>query len=188
VEKTSNAYLVDLDEYALEATKNQARELGVSVPIQRTHEFSIGRTKPWLRLWMAAQFLHDYAGASFVITSRLHCVLPCLAMGTSALLVVPNTQDERFAGLVPPDILESTEDFCKRTDYWMQRMFEVSEEISAKARNSLNIAPSKLTIPEHSWYTHVMDQVAVGKMHTPDISDPQPGLNRDVRNHVLSRI
>jgi hypothetical protein len=36
---------------------------------------------------MAEELLHKYAKAKLVITSRIHCALPCLAMGTPVIFV-----------------------------------------------------------------------------------------------------
>lgn len=45
------------------------------------------------------ELLGLYARANCVITSRLHCALPCLAMGTPVLLVNAAPDQYRFAGL-----------------------------------------------------------------------------------------
>ena len=36
---------------------------------------------------MAEDLLHKYAKAKLVITSRIHCALPCLALGTPVIFV-----------------------------------------------------------------------------------------------------
>jgi hypothetical protein len=51
------------------------------------------------RFEMAAGLLEKYASASCVITSRLHCALPCLAMGTPVLLIDLFPDQWRFEGL-----------------------------------------------------------------------------------------
>ena len=53
----------------------------------------------------AEALLRRYATAELVITSRLHCALPCRAMGTPVIFVHPNYySDSRFDGL--RDILD----------------------------------------------------------------------------------
>lgn len=52
-----------------------------------------------LRFKKAEELLRLYASASCVVTSRLHCALPCLAIGTPVLLVNTALDSERFAGL-----------------------------------------------------------------------------------------
>jgi hypothetical protein len=47
----------------------------------------------------ARELLGLYAMAKCVITSRLHCALPCLAMGTPVLLINTAPDQYRFAGL-----------------------------------------------------------------------------------------
>ena len=49
----------------------------------------------------ARSLLNSYSSASLVITSRLHCALPCLAMGTPCIFVSEDTlkNDGRFNGL-----------------------------------------------------------------------------------------
>jgi len=51
------------------------------------------------RFQRARELLRGYASAHAVLTSRLHCALPCLALGIPVLFV-PSTQDSyRFLGL-----------------------------------------------------------------------------------------
>jgi len=47
----------------------------------------------------AQRLLELYAGARCVMTSRLHCALPCLAIGTPVLLILPASPSNRFSGL-----------------------------------------------------------------------------------------
>jgi len=51
------------------------------------------------RIARAHELLHLYARASCVVTGRLHCALPCLAMGTPVLLIDCAGDQYRFAGL-----------------------------------------------------------------------------------------
>ena len=48
----------------------------------------------------ALELLDKYARAKLVITSRLHCALPCLSYGTPVLFSYYNMDDVRFAGLL----------------------------------------------------------------------------------------
>lgn len=50
----------------------------------------------------ALDLLHRYAGAEHVTTSRLHCYLPCRALGTPVTFVPGNFSDRRFDGLDDP--------------------------------------------------------------------------------------
>jgi hypothetical protein len=47
----------------------------------------------------AADLLERYASAHLVITSRLHCALPCLAFGTPVLFIPPRHDLKRFEGI-----------------------------------------------------------------------------------------
>lgn len=52
---------------------------------------------------MAEKLLHDYARAKLVITSRIHCALPCLAMGTPVIFIngfETFTDSSRFEGII----------------------------------------------------------------------------------------
>jgi hypothetical protein len=54
---------------------------------------------PELRLSTVSAMLHRYASAKLVITSRLHCALPCLALGTPVVFVPPAHDLDRFSGI-----------------------------------------------------------------------------------------
>jgi hypothetical protein len=47
----------------------------------------------------AGQLLTQYQTAHLVITTRLHCALPCLAYGTPVIFLQPELESTRFAGL-----------------------------------------------------------------------------------------
>lgn len=51
------------------------------------------------RFKAAEELLKKYARAKLVITSRIHCALPCLALGTPVILVKENYDNSRFGGL-----------------------------------------------------------------------------------------
>ena len=57
------------------------------------------RGPPALRMNTAADLLERYARAHLVITSRLHCALPCLALGTPVLFIPPRHDLKRFEGI-----------------------------------------------------------------------------------------
>lgn len=54
---------------------------------------------PHLRFERAASLLNVYAGAHAVVTTRLHCAMPCIAMETPVLLLNTAPDGERFDGL-----------------------------------------------------------------------------------------
>jgi hypothetical protein len=51
------------------------------------------------RMTKAAELLTLYAHAKCVVTNKLHCALPCLALGTPVLLVTSARDSYRFSGL-----------------------------------------------------------------------------------------
>jgi hypothetical protein len=53
---------------------------------------------PAKRLALVSALLARYARAHLVVTSRLHCLLPCLAFNTPVLFIAPNTETGRLRG------------------------------------------------------------------------------------------
>jgi hypothetical protein len=76
----------------------EARMNAAGRPFKKITQISYekDRTK---RYRMALGLLDQYARASLVVTSRLHCALPCLAFGTPVVLVSSAEDQTRFAGL-----------------------------------------------------------------------------------------
>jgi hypothetical protein len=67
------------------------------------------------RTFTARQQLSLYSQAKCVVTTRLHCALPCLAMGTPVLLINTAKDPYRFSGLIdflhacaPQEFLDGT--------------------------------------------------------------------------------
>ena len=52
-------------------------------------------------IMQAEKLLEIYSSARLVVTTRLHCALPCLAMGVPVILIVPKYDHLRYNGLVP---------------------------------------------------------------------------------------
>lgn len=65
-----------------------------------SHALSDEVSCPVKRLRLAEDYLNFYAGARFVLTTRLHAALPCIAMGVPVLLATPARDDRRFGGLL----------------------------------------------------------------------------------------
>ena len=66
--------------------------------IKTTHT-NASVTDPAKRFELANDLLSLYASATFVVTSRLHCALPCLALGTPVLFCPVAKDTYRFSGL-----------------------------------------------------------------------------------------
>ena len=63
------------------------------------HEFLTKSTTHEERFNEARNLLNLYAKAKLVVTTRLHCALPCLALGTPVILVNKHYDYKRFGGL-----------------------------------------------------------------------------------------
>jgi len=59
-----------------------------------------GEGRTVIRFKQAEELLARYARAKLVITSRIHCALPCLAFGTPVIFVNRNLEDPRFTGFL----------------------------------------------------------------------------------------
>lgn len=72
---------------------------------------------PEARFAAAEDLLRTYAKAAAVLTTRLHCALPCTAIGTPVLLLDEADDQERFSGL---------NDFVRhcRTKAFLSRAFD----------------------------------------------------------------
>jgi hypothetical protein len=71
-----------------------------TAPIVRTTHLEKGVRSFGARFALADELLRKYAQARCVITSRLHCALPCLALGTPVLLIPPPGSENRCAGFL----------------------------------------------------------------------------------------
>jgi len=48
----------------------------------------------------AQELIDKYSQARLVVTSRFHCALPCIALGTPVVFLYENLHDRRFSGLI----------------------------------------------------------------------------------------
>ena len=89
----ANVYAVDIPENILARLAQSSRQ----PIIQLSHGDSelIGAA----RFAKAADLLRCYANAKAVVTTRLHCALPCLALGTPVLFIEAASDRYRFDGL-----------------------------------------------------------------------------------------
>ena len=63
-----------------------------------THDCSLSLSHKE-RFCAAMNLLKKYATAQLVVTSRIHCALPCLGLGTPVILVTNNFDEKRYKGL-----------------------------------------------------------------------------------------
>ena len=82
----------------LDNMKEQVRrKVKVLTHLIPTHGFDAWSVPERFRL--ANNLLDTYSSASFVVTSRLHCALPCIAYGTPVLFIETERDKSRFPGL-----------------------------------------------------------------------------------------
>ncbi|MBQ8149175.1 MAG: polysaccharide pyruvyl transferase family protein [Clostridia bacterium] len=88
---------VDLNPRAAQPLMEKAADEGIEVRTM-THAITpYAPEVPWSeRSAKAKELLTIYQNATCVVTSRLHCALPCLALGTPVLLVRPDLDNIRF--------------------------------------------------------------------------------------------
>lgn len=93
-QKSSEIYLVDVDDHTYDINKN--KEVTVI-----NHTFDIKKKDDLnFRLKFAQDLLNKYKKAKLVITSRLHCALPCRALNTDVKFIYQYyDNDPRFSGL-----------------------------------------------------------------------------------------
>lgn len=70
-----------------------------SKKIQQVSHSGFPHREPEKRFSAASTLLQTYARASCVVTTRLHCALPCVSMGTPVFLLDMAPDQERFSGL-----------------------------------------------------------------------------------------
>lgn len=150
-------WAVDLDPLSTRVLDATVAEMGLGPVHRRTHECVIGRRDPLFRLLLAAKFLRDYARAQVVVTSRLHCALPCIAYGTPVVMVVPNDHDPRMVGLVPDGVMVSPAAFAADPQGLIRRAISEPHPIPARAEMLRATVTARSGLAEKSWYTALMD-------------------------------
>ncbi|WP_069791658.1 polysaccharide pyruvyl transferase family protein [Cyanobacterium sp. IPPAS B-1200] len=118
-ERTNNIYFVDPfsfgegRKYPTPNSKNFRQDLWEKFPREIREKSEYIRhvvnlkpsdyINPYKRYKMACNLLHKYAKAKLVITGRIHCALPCLAMGTPVIFLTDSEilqSDYRMGGLI----------------------------------------------------------------------------------------
>jgi hypothetical protein len=95
LERTDSVVLNDVSETVADFVSNR-----IALPVKRTTHANTHVVSGQRRFQIAESLLREYAQARLVITSRLHCALPCLALGTPVLLIPPSGSSKRFSGLI----------------------------------------------------------------------------------------
>jgi hypothetical protein len=95
------------------------------------------------RFALACDLLDAYSAASLVVTSRLHCALPCVALGTPIILISSAGETTRFSGLDKFMTNHSVDGFCEKYrsggidefDYIADRHLSVREQLIRRVSN-----------------------------------------------------
>ena len=95
VKKQDYICLVDVPPEAAEYVKKK----GYHVRIMSHNNSDLKKISPQERLEQTERYLKIYQGARCVLTSRLHCALPCTGLGTPVLVLYAPEYDERFSSL-----------------------------------------------------------------------------------------
>jgi tetratricopeptide (TPR) repeat protein len=97
--RTNRALLVDLPDRVVPHISHAiARHCSLRRKVM-THDIVRSTLDPVRRLNAANFVLQHYARSAFVVTTRLHVALPCVAMGTPVLFLPRDARDHRFDGL-----------------------------------------------------------------------------------------
>ena len=77
----------------------------VIIRSEKIEHYINGETDHNVLMRLAKNLLNKYAGAKLVITSRIHCAIPCLSLGTPVLFILKGLSDEdqhmsRFRGIL----------------------------------------------------------------------------------------
>jgi len=92
-------YVVDVNCNVSEIMKFVPRHLRERVIVVTHNLPAPARMSQIERVSSARELLMMYSAAKLVITSRLHCALPCLALGTNVLFLEPRGDFDRLVGL-----------------------------------------------------------------------------------------
>lgn len=112
------ACLVDVPKEIVAHIKELHRDLDIRVLSQEPHPLS---TLSWhQRFQLVEEYLSSYQNANFVITTKLHCALPCLALGTPVLLLKDSSLYDlkRFTGLDAFLYVSDSESFLSGKCSW----------------------------------------------------------------------
>ena len=95
--KSPYVCFVDVDAKATEVMSDQAKKQGMDCRIMTHLIKEYSADTPWqVRAQQVEKLLTVYQNSTCVATSRLHCALPCLALGVPVLLVRPDLDNVRF--------------------------------------------------------------------------------------------
>jgi hypothetical protein len=99
VSRSGDVCVVDVNCEAAELLATAPEDVVPRVRFETHIVQGLGACSTSERFARAQRLLDTYASASLVITSRIHCALPCLAFGTPVVFVRPERGLSRLSGL-----------------------------------------------------------------------------------------
>lgn len=180
VQKEKKIYCVDVEEDVIDKIRIQASSCQV---ISITHNMTNEESKfCWAeRRKKVQELLFKYQKAQCVVTTRLHCALPCLALGTPVLLLCSDKVE--FKNRVD-DYLPMLH-CCLKSEFMEGDRFDVvnpppnknlhialKEKLIQKVHNFLKKAKgleSTAEIPENYWYHQLLRQSEILKKQLPKL-------------------
>ena len=109
IEKQEYICLVDVSQNIVDYVKKK----GYDVRVMSHNQKNAARMAPKDRLKQAEKYLKIYQAARCVLTSRLHCALPCTGLKTPALVFYAPEYEERFSALKEFFYTTSEEEFLQ---------------------------------------------------------------------------
>ena len=96
IKKQDFILAIDLPNEVFDKVQRESKLPVIRMSADSNHQYMTAER----RMKLAKYYLYLYQSARFVITTRLHGTLPCLALGTPVLNIeLPGFEEERFRGL-----------------------------------------------------------------------------------------
>lgn len=181
--KKDRIYLVDVDDEIRKKTESFGLPYEI---LTATHDMQPHAQFDWnIRREAVQKLLAEYQSARLVVTTRLHCALPCLALGTNVILIYESqayfknriedylpyirhyTKDEYF-GIHSEQLMEHTDQqqnvlLCE----WKQQLADGVKKFldQAEAYEKAN----KPNVDQNNWYGQLQRQSELMKMQLPKL-------------------
>ena len=126
VERGDEILLVDLKDDQVEYIRENYSDENID---QITHTLTEKDYEPWeQRLDRVKKLLSRYQSAKCVITSRLHCALPCLALGTPVLMVYEDDFADRIGSFLKLLHYCTSENFKSEVELYIKNPLENKQD------------------------------------------------------------
>lgn len=155
VEKSDEVILTDVDPAIAAALKKQFPGENWQSVTHRVDPAAISTLTPDERLDAVETLLHRYKQAKCVITQRLHCALPCLALGTPVLLLYKEANLDRMSSFLP--LLNS---------------MPVSQAANGLCRYNISSPPANPT--EYLKYRHALEERCCAFIREAEVKTDYP--------------